>query len=1705
MHIFKPPDIFQSGDESDRQLVAQLDVSNKGETSIDGCLRSATSNLDVAQVAMDTSNSDGFEDISISVDVEPVWGTSVEAQSSGGGLHNDDVDSSDSDSVYTDCQTATTERPEVEIEQADADIPTASFSSQGSLDLAFSVGGMYRILDLIKEQGTGGLVEKVIIDQDSLRDFVNAVFPGAYVSLTKVNFKALDQYIVKPIGIYGSKEEIVRFLCSIDRIDDNLAQELLESTSNPTSLKPRLRSGLYVLRHLRRPDDEELFVIYWPEDTTWDDSAPSNVCRNRVTFMRYLTKMCDQMMALISPEHARAMVWNTDRDEYIAEDDDGFSRLVTFEVSKSNEQEESAVTRPGFTVTSESITAPNVSEDCPLDASLFKPRLLFGETTQGFLTLQYQAATTVSDLIKATYNIPCLRDLLKGADLQINESLDERGLDILLEFELQTRYADDCRKYKNDVGAIKNGADTWQETEISNVVQRIQEGRGSISRVMRDEAIAMILEQFPTLRMEELDLAEDGDNGADVSSRPSAPADLFALHPELQEEINKMRNDAIVINAADFKKCKKNICFVYGLWNQMKDWSEECRDKVIKIACNPDLQEAKRDLRAACKKDGDGVLKSLVKKVVGWGASDHPTLDESMIRSAEKSPFHRDAEFVANLDDILRQLPSLGKLVHEAKRALNEQIPKIVSGRCKNLTNKALDLQEGKCMAQIKMEAESHKREELSDLRRGFIRALNALSQKSQSFQCLLIVDSVEDVPKKIHYSPQEFSLRGTTKRRKDQLQRYTIHMMGLDRHDRHELQLNPSFVPTPRFHQQHVFHLSPDLSISRVQLLEDEYILLAITDRQGDLYVYYERLTTIDAALSRGPGKQMHRAKIGQNFLLAFDESKRMLCVVATSPPQLHIFVYDDGRRSMQARGTAIALSRWYQEGVHPRHACFICGSEELLLIDTQAHARVFSLVTLQFRPAVLDLKQIPVSVYSSPDASCLIVSHHHSSGLRLTAYHWSTFGTTDGIPLDVPQFQVDDSLCLTSLTNKNAVHLLRLDIAGQRCESVALDITRKVTEFTFKERGIRTSTTSTTKVTSHNSLIDCHADVWARFPVVPAVGRETISSESLGSKKSIVFITDRDHGRYLHHFSNLITTFERTTKKPGGDVLRKISVSGVPFSTALDEIQNDAEWKVSRFFAGEWVVNFLCLIPIHIAITKENRFVPLKDGVYSAELERSLLGADVNRIVDSLTFGWYESIFQSYMSTKPVKVVSSMGEQSVGKSFALNHLVDTSFAGSAMRTTEGVWMSVTPTQDALIVALDFEGVHSIERSAQEDTLLVLFNTAISNLVLFRNNFALSRDITGLFQSFQSSSTVLDPGENPSLFNSTLMIIIKDVVESDTREIIREFQLKFQKIVQDEQGSNFITRLHRGQLGMLPWPVIESREFYKQFSVIRSRLNHQPVTHNAAGEFLHLMKTLMAKLKANDWGALSQTMASHRAQLLLTLLQNALEYGLQETEPEIEPLKNLDTDETIGEHANYRFFLATGHTHDVPCENTLSILRQTWVLASSRQHVPDPEWVDGLSQHLETIVNMRIEHVREWIAVNISRFQAGHASIEDVSRTFENATVDLKSNVTLCKLQCSSCQLLCVKSRFHQGQHECQTDHSCIHECEYCLDNSEHKGCTISAGHPGKHICMVDAHLCGQPCSMVGKSGCLEHCIKVMEHPDDGHECAAITHACGE
>ena len=51
--------------------------------------------------------------------------------------------------------------------------------------------------------------------------------------------------------------------------------------------EPTLRSGIYVVRSFVSTAEEQAYVLYWPEDTTWDDQTISTVQRNRVTFMRY--------------------------------------------------------------------------------------------------------------------------------------------------------------------------------------------------------------------------------------------------------------------------------------------------------------------------------------------------------------------------------------------------------------------------------------------------------------------------------------------------------------------------------------------------------------------------------------------------------------------------------------------------------------------------------------------------------------------------------------------------------------------------------------------------------------------------------------------------------------------------------------------------------------------------------------------------------------------------------------------------------------------------------------------------------------------------------------------------------------------------------------------------------------------------------------------------------------------------------------------------------------------------------------------------------------------------------------------------------------------------------------------------------------------------------------------------------------------------
>ncbi|KAG8946051.1 hypothetical protein FRC03_001516 [Tulasnella sp. 419] len=480
------------------------------------------------------------------------------------------------------------------------------------------------------------------------------------------------------------------------------------------------------------------------------------------------------------------------------------------------------------------------------------------------------------------------------------------------------------------------------------------------------------------------------------------------------------------------------------------------------------------------------------------------------------------------------------------------------------------------------------------------------------------------------------------------------------------------------------------------------------------------------------------------RKYHFAINEQQRLLAVAyieLTGQIFLQLLSMDETFSTIHALGSPHNVTAWYQDDPSEiQHVCFAGGHEELCLIERSGRIRIYSFVSLSFRGAMVQLPEgvNVTSIFSTPDDSALILVEEGSvNNYQLRLYHWNSFGQRpEGILLSTAEeLRSPTSFSVSSIGERTNVVFVSLTPALNVMHGFNLQIESKNTAYAFRSKEGKSR--NMLEGTVHNSLLDCHADVWTSYPIVSAIKRETVTSFS-DIPHRLTFVCENSGSLIEEYFRRMVKEFENLTKKPTDHLLDGIQVS----TKAIEELN----WRILEarsFKAGEWLVELLCLIPIHIAVARHNTFIPLKDGVLDSRQEQRLLGATVDQITESITLGWYESILNSYMATKPIKVVSSMGEQSVGKSYMLNHFIDSSFAGSALRTTEGVWLSLCPTRDLLVVALDFEGVHSIERSPQEDMLLVLLNTAISNLVLFRNNFALSRDVAHMFTNLDNQQRI--------------------------------------------------------------------------------------------------------------------------------------------------------------------------------------------------------------------------------------------------------------------------------------------------------------------------------------------------------------------------
>ena len=489
-----------------------------------------------------------------------------------------------------------------------------------------------------------------------------------------------------------------------------------------------------------------------------------------------------------------------------------------------------------------------------------------------------------------------------------------------------------------------------------------------------------------------------------------------------------------------------------------------------------------------------------------------------------------------------------------------------------------------------------------------------------------------------------------------------------------------------------------------------------------------------------------------------------------------------------------------------------------------------------------------------------------------------------------------------------------------------------------------------------------------------------------------------------------------------------------------------------------GKWLQCLICLVPIQVCRAEQNQLTLFSNGLKS---DKSALVQTVYEVQETVRFGLYEDIFDWW--TGPVKVISSMGKQSTGKSYMLNHLTGSLFDISGDRCTDGVWLTVRLAKDCLYVVLDFEGLGSLERSEQEDMFLSVMNAAISGLTLFKTEFRVDHDTRNMLSRFRDGVDLIKG--DARLLRGWFYINIKDVAERDIKDLQVHFKWKLHEICKEDKN-NFLTKMYRGQVTIQTFPTLGNAEFYAELEDIIDHLQSAKTPSFDSGrEFKDVLKLLMAKLHMQEWSSFDRTMVAMVVDRLQRNLHEAIEWGLiQCKDDDDEPLTEASGEAVADELLTVSFdgasecpLLDTGimlgrgrkkSDRDL-VEPLLGVV--TALRGSRDECSPDVQaWTGDFQDFLRQVCERRSQRIVKWVESHVKAF-ADDGDVRILQNDMRSHLARVAQDWTLCQAKCSCCFYPCLLLKYHEGEHDCIGSHACHHSCDFCHEAEEAKRTGLS------------------------------------------------------
>ncbi|CAG8444245.1 12971_t:CDS:10 [Acaulospora morrowiae] len=1680
----------------------------------------------------------------------------------------------------------------------EVDVKSVDDRDDNKYDLCELIPGLYRLLDLCKDEGSNGLVDKIIISNEYVQKLCNEAVSNSCRSISKIDFELLNTREIKLIGCYGKNSLIAKLLLTKGIVDQSMYESLLVphvlSAVNGKSPVPTLRPGIYLLQ--LEEEFQRFMVIHWSEDGCYKDTASSYTKKNLTNLHRYLTKITTHQICLMDEndvlEDFDWQIFGKDESfEGESEDSEEDSIAYNFEVKKSQEQKENFEIFPGFDTPFEKLTHPG-------DDHSLSPLIVESVSNQTFLTREIVPSTKTTEQGYQKYgSLGKLQDYfqqrletqkcaLRFSRLLTIDKLKIIVKDVLRLPELFDPYEVDLKHLKKNKVDIK-----------SNAKKRIQEDMKVVEKFVKyqlKETYRGFEDTRPDVSLHEDEIDRIKTNYSDVES-------------QIQSLINKISPDSWY---------DSKIRFLFA--RRCADLGAEEKYSVHEVFFNEEKSFNALVKKYITEESNRGLLKYFFGSYATGNSESARDIIDSVKQEAKKIPDNEFVHQIFELGDKLIAAKFMEKYEYWRKQVLPYNEGLMIQ-----------NIQQEKERIQDKYYEREYQDRNREIERKHFDEICDKLELLYSGGDLLTILDVERTVSGFVGYITYSYKLfREIEISRPEQL-RITIYSTQLSQADALEIVKNELFIPQPMIHTcggNHgiSFEIVPETyDFKYIAQFDRKFLIFLWNKITNKLEIYFDIITRLQKVLKEQTA--LKKLNLSEDFMVAVNEPKGLVAIYDKIRGSLNAYSFDEERTNLHLRYRNILLQQWYNNDIPDiAHFFFIKNTEDICFVEVNGRARVYNLINNSFRPGIAQLPTDSSRVISTPDGTCFvafvketmqtknisdnsvdpeITSTNETDDKEITSTdetddkEVTSTGVLDSEEtrdvnksdetVESENFLNSDSLfdqseCSTtevvrgyvffsekftqnaskvveipfknpsieffqfSLFNMRQIHLTTIDQYDGSFQSAIVKITHAKTKYRFERQSAET-TLGKVKVEAHNLFIIFGQDT--NFKKNIHVGDfivigdercqvvEIISDNKLKISKE--FFKSSHYGQWqnfsieprtkvnglLDVYSMVFTKY--AISSPIGRADNPLTLTIVIDLDSGSEMKvNECEIKFQRYIEKSfekfkkdtkkpighlksWIIELFCLIPLQIAITRDQEFIPLRDGVFTSEIEQATLDDGfglIGSVTKSISFGWYESIFDYYSSLK-VKVISSMGEQSCGKSYLLNHCIGSTFDGSAMRCTEGVWMSLVKSNDILYVALDFEGLASIERSSQEETFLQLLNAALSNLARF-------------------------------------CIVIKDVARSDRSDIVEEFYSKFARIVDNEEEDNFITKLYRNKMTIFPWPVFTESSFYTSIKKFKTLLDGQESQYDNARMFVEKIKVLMTKLKVCDWGSVQETLITMRTLELRMLLKDAISFGYEQKDDdsfldsEISQ-EGQSSDQTIKRLMgrddgipipDYDVFLSDTFEH---VDKSIKLMPDTGLVllkdkgnfveisadlreyfeknVYSRGSIPDSEWMVQLDNFFKLIINRRIRRLQEWITKNTSRFPKDHNDVYTINCALNQETSRLNLFWNICRLRCDQCGLSCLKASRHDddASHDCMTDHKCHHLCEFkeVHNDGSIPQCVNFADHQGKHRCST-SHACGAPCVYSGKRNCQNVCAKDADHHDvEGnkvHLCESTRHFCG-